>query len=68
MLFATLSRLATSLKAELVARRAAAELTEQDDRMLSDIGIGRSEIESAVRRAPRSDTPALHRGLQQMEN
>ena len=50
-LFAMLSRLTTSFKAELRARRAAAELAEQDDRMLRDMGIDRSEIESAVRRS-----------------
>src|SRR5262245_23140040 len=67
-LFAILSRLTTALKAELVARRVAAELAEKDDRMLHDIGIGRSEIESAVRRTPPPDVPALHRGSQQREN
>jgi len=54
-LLEALSRLATAFKAELRARRAVAELAEQDDRMLRDIGIGRSEIESAVRR---STTPS----------
>jgi uncharacterized protein YjiS (DUF1127 family) len=50
-LFALLLRLTTSFKAELRARRAAVELAGKDDRMLRDIGIERSEIESAVRRS-----------------
>src|SRR5262245_31663382 len=50
-LFATLSRLMTLVKAELRARRAAAELAGKDDRMLRDVGIDRSEIASAVRRS-----------------
>ena len=56
-LFAMLSRLTSAFKAELRARRAAAELAAKDDRMLHDIGIGRSEIEGAVRRAT---TPSRH--------
>ena len=50
-LFAMLSRLTASFKAELRARRAAAELAGKDDRMLRDMGIDRGEIESAVRRS-----------------
>ena len=50
-LSAILSRLTTSFKAALRARRATAELAEMDDRMLRDMGISRSEIETAVRRS-----------------
>jgi len=53
--FAILSELKLALKAELQARRAAAELTQMDDRMLRDMGISRSEIESAVRRHARCE-------------
>jgi uncharacterized protein YjiS (DUF1127 family) len=48
----TLSRLASALKTELRARRAAAELAAMDDHMLRDIGISRSEIEHMVRQSP----------------
>jgi uncharacterized protein YjiS (DUF1127 family) len=44
-----LSRLGSALKAELRARRAAAELATMDDRTLRDIGISRSEIDYVVR-------------------
>jgi uncharacterized protein YjiS (DUF1127 family) len=50
---AILTRLISAAKAELRARRAAAELARMDDCMLRDIGIARSEIESAVRRKTR---------------
>jgi len=40
------------VKEELRKRRAIAELAGMDDRTLRDIGIGRSEIESAVRASP----------------
>ena len=38
-----------AIEAELAARRAMAELAELDDRMLRDLGVSRSEIESKVR-------------------
>src|SRR5262249_5120462 len=65
---AILSKLTASLKAELRARRAIAELAGMDDRMLRDMGISRSEINAAVRRVPQPDPWALHRGSPQMEN
>ena len=63
-IFAIFSKLRLALKAELQARRAAAELTRMDDRMLRDIGIGRSEIEYVVRRPEQQDHPqrANYRG------
>ena len=39
-----------AIEAELAARRAMAELADLDDRMLRDLGVSRSEIESKVRR------------------
>jgi uncharacterized protein YjiS (DUF1127 family) len=44
-------KLTSALKAEWQARRAAAELATMDDRMLRDIGIGRTDIEIVVRRS-----------------
>jgi len=67
-LAAILSKLTASLKAELRVRRAIAELAGMDDRMLRDIGISRSEIDSAVRRPPQPDPWALHRRSPQTEN
>ena len=46
---AILARLIMAAKTELWVRRAIAELARMDDTMLRDIGIARSEIESAVR-------------------
>jgi len=51
-LFAALTRLRSALEQELQKRRAITELANMDDRMLRDIGICRSEIESAVRASP----------------
>jgi len=51
--FAIFNQLKLALKAELQARRSAAELTQMDDRMLRDMGISRSEIDSVVRRHAR---------------
>jgi|SRR5215475_922507 len=62
-LFSILLRLTTSFKGELRARRAAAELAEQDDRMLRDMGIGRSEIESAVRRSTTASRRRKNSGI-----
>jgi len=45
-----------AIEAELAARRATAELAEMDDRMLRDIGLTRSEIESKVRRPVADDS------------
>jgi uncharacterized protein YjiS (DUF1127 family) len=61
-LFASLFRLSLTLRAELKARRAIAELAVMDDRMLRDIGIGRSEIERAVRE-PRGGVWLDHQSL-----
>jgi uncharacterized protein YjiS (DUF1127 family) len=49
-LFAALARASSGVRAELRARRAAAELASLDDRMLRDIGVSRCEIQSLVRR------------------
>jgi uncharacterized protein YjiS (DUF1127 family) len=48
-ILAFLKAIGTAIKAELAARRAIAELASMDDHMLRDLGISRSEIESAVR-------------------
>lgn len=55
--FAIFSKLKLALKAELQARRAAAELAQMDDRMLRDMGISRSEIECVVHRSEQQDHP-----------
>src|SRR5262249_52635699 len=49
-LFAAIATAGSALRAELRARRAAAELASLDDHMLRDIGVGRSEIQTVVRR------------------
>jgi uncharacterized protein YjiS (DUF1127 family) len=46
-----LSRITRAIEARLAARQAITELASLDDRMLRDLGITRSEIESAVRRS-----------------
>jgi uncharacterized protein YjiS (DUF1127 family) len=46
-----------AIETELAVRRAITELGEMDDRMLRDLGIARSEIESTLRR-PRTDVEA----------
>ena len=48
-LFAALAKARLAVQSELRARRGAAELASMDDRMLRDIGISRSEIDSLVR-------------------
>src|SRR5215510_3075500 len=50
-LFAALAKARSAPQSELRARRDAAELASMDDRMLRDIGISRSEIDSLVRRS-----------------
>src|SRR5215831_16344997 len=49
-LFEALAKARSAFRSELRARRDAAELASMDDRMLRDIGISRSEINSLVRR------------------
>ena len=48
-IFETLAKARSAVQSELRARRDAAELASMDDRMLRDIGISRSEIDSLVR-------------------
>ena len=50
-LFPLLKRLVLAIKSEMQVRRDIAELACLDDRMLRDIGVNRSEIESVVRRS-----------------
>jgi uncharacterized protein YjiS (DUF1127 family) len=49
-LLAALKKIKAAIESELAARRAIPELVSMNDRMLRDLGITRSEIESAVRR------------------
>src|SRR5262249_55090133 len=59
-LLEALARTTSAVQAELRARRTAAELANLDDRMLRDIGVSRSEIQSLVRRPIASaQTPHL---------
>jgi len=60
-LFAALAKARSAVHSELRARRDAAELASLDDRMLRDIGISRSEIDSLVRR-PVAGARAAHVG------
>ena len=53
-LLAVLKRMKAAIEAELAARHAIEELARMNDHMLRDLGITRSEIESAVRR-PRAN-------------
>ena len=48
-IFALLTRAKSALRAEIEARRAAAELAGLDDRMLRDIGIDRGDIKRVTR-------------------
>jgi len=61
-----LSRLGSTLKAELQARRAAAELAAMDDRELRDIGISRSEIDYLVRQSPEASPRQRRSGPEQV--
>ena len=63
-LFAALAKARSAVHSELRARRDAAELASLDDRMLRDIGISRSEIDSLVRR-PVARAPGRHSDLRQ---
>jgi len=54
---ALLKGIAKAIAAELAARHAIVELASMDDRMLSDLGITRGEIENLVRR-PRGNVRA----------
>jgi hypothetical protein len=49
---AFLTRVKWAIGTELAIRRATAELTAMDDRMLRDLGIQRSEIGDLLRRPP----------------
>ena|SRR5215475_3545391 len=62
-LFAALAKARSAVQSELRARRDAAELASMDDRMLRDIGISRSEINSMVRR-PDAGARGAHLGWQ----
>jgi len=53
-ILAVLKAIKKAIEAELAARHAIAELTSMDNRMLRDLGITRSEIESKIR-WPRGD-------------
>jgi uncharacterized protein YjiS (DUF1127 family) len=57
-----LCSIAAARMSEMRQRRAIRELHELDDRMLSDIGLGRSTIEFVVRNVPRSTAPRIGRG------
>jgi uncharacterized protein YjiS (DUF1127 family) len=49
-ILASVTIMKRAIEAELAARRAAAELADLDDRMLRDLGLTRSDIETRVRR------------------
>ncbi len=49
-LFNTVARVAANVQAYLARRRAMDELAQLDDRMLSDIGLARGELLSAMER------------------
>lgn len=52
-LLSLLTKLAWATKSKMQVQRDIAELASLDDRMLRDIGVNRSEIESVVRRSTR---------------
>jgi len=62
-LFAALAKARSAIQSELRAHRDAAELASMDDRMLRDIGISRSEIDSLVR-WPVAGARGVHLGWQ----
>ena len=62
-LFAALAKARSAVQSELRAGRGAAELASMDDRMLRDIGISRSEIDSLVR-WPVAGARGVHLGWQ----
>src|SRR5262249_38905767 len=60
-LFAVLAKARSAVHSELRASRDAADLALLDDRMLRDIGLSRSEIDSLVRR-PLAGARGAHLG------